>query len=325
MEKIKQLFCFILILCCIACQGDKDTDEGTSAGDLNEISIVIQDVLWNGQIGDSLRKRLAAPLDGLSQEEPLFTLSQYNDASFEGDLTRRRNIIVVEKSDTKDFRFTHDGKCKPQNIFTIKGRSVDELLELIDMHSDEIISTMKRTEIAENQKRNEKAGLLDEKRIADRYGISIKIPKSYSTAMENGKFFWLKKDIPSGNTNILLYSVPYDVLEKNKDILNDIIKMRDSMGRLYIHGTEAGTHMVTEEAYSPYFFMTGFNDKRAFETRGNWEMEGDFMNGPFLNYAIRDDKHNCYLVVEGFIYSPSSPKRDLIMELESVIKSIKFL
>lgn len=321
---MKQLLCFVFILC-IACKSDKDTTNGASAGNINEISIVISDVLWNGEVGDSLRKRLAAPIDGLSQEEPLFTLSQYNGASFEGDLTRRRNIIVVEKSGKMDFKFKQDSKCTPQNVFTITGKTIDDLVALIDMHSEEIISTIKNTEISENQKRNEKSGLLTEKGFASRYGISIKVPKSYSLPVKSDGFLWLKKDIPSGNTNILLYSVTDNVIEKNKDILNNIIRMRDSIGSLYIHGTEAGTYMVTEEAYSPSFFMTGFNNKSAFETRGNWEMKGDFMNGPFLNYAIRDDKHNCYLIVEGFIYSPSSPKRDLIMELEAIIKSIKFL
>lgn len=325
MKRIRQLLYVVFILCCISCEKNKHAGDSESAGNINEISIVVEDVLWNGEVGDSLRKRFAAPIDGLSQEEPLFTLNQYNDASFEGDLTKRRNIIVVEKSAKKDFKFAQDGKCAPQNVFTIKGRSIDELLELIDMHSDEVIRTIKQTEIAENQKRNEKAGLLDEKRFAGQYGISIKMPVTYNYALENDKFLWLKKDIPSGNTNILLYAVPYHALERNKDILNNIITMRDSVGSLYIHGKEPGTFMATEEAYSPYLFMTSFNDKRAFETRGNWEMKSDFMNGPFLNYAIRDDKRKCYLIVEGFIYSPSSPKRDLIMELEAIIKSIKFL
>ena len=49
------------------------------------------------------------------------------------------------------------------------------------------------------------------------------------------------------------------------------------------------------------------------------------MNGPFINYAVRDDKNNSYLIIEGFIYSPSSPKRDLIVELESIIRSAEFL
>jgi hypothetical protein len=325
MKRLKQTVVFVFVLCCIACNKDKHNDADASKGNINEISIVISDVLWNGEIGDSLRKKLAAPVDGLTQEEPLFTLNQLHDKSFDGSLKKGRNIIVIDKDSKKGYAFVRNNYCAPQNVFTITGRSIDEILELIDMHSDEIIRTIRQTEIAENQQRNIRLGLLDEKKIESQYNISIKVPSTYSYALQNENFVWLKKDIPSGNTNILLYKVPYGVIEKDKTIGPNIIKMRDSIGSEYIHGQEHGTFMVTEEAYSPYLFMTSFNDKSAFETRGNWEMKNDFMSGPFLNYTIRDDKHNCYMVIEGFIYSPSSPKRDLVIELESIIKSVKFL
>lgn len=325
MKRLKQTVVFVFVLCCIACNKDKHNDADASKGNINEISIVISDVLWNGEIGDSLRKKLAAPVDGLTQEEPLFTLNQLHDKSFDGSLKKGRNIIVIDKDSKKGYAFVRNNYCAPQNVFTITGRSIDEILELIDMHSDEIIRTIRQTEIAENQQRNIRLGLLDEKKIERQYNISIKVPSTYSYALQNENFVWLKKDIPSGNTNILLYKVPYNVVEKDKTIGPNIIKMRDSIGSEYIHGQEHGTFMVTEEAYSPYLFMTSFNEKSAFETRGNWEMKNDFMNGPFLNYTIRDDKHNCYMVIEGFIYSPSSPKRDLVIELESIIKSVKFL
>jgi hypothetical protein len=327
MKRLKQTVLFVFVLCCLACEKDKHTDAGVSSGNINEIAIVISDVLWNGEVGDSLRKKLAAPVDGLTQEEPLFTLNQLHDKSFDGSplLKKNRNIIVIDKGAKKDFQYTKNNYCSSQNVFTLTGKSIDDLLDLIEMHGDEIIRKIKETEIAENQKRHEKAGLLDAKKFAGQYHIAIKMPASYSYAVENKNFLWLKKDIPSGNANILVYRVPYPVIEKDKTIINNIIKMRDSIGSLYIHGQEAGTFMVTEEAYSPYIFMTSFNDKRAFETRGNWEMANDFMNGPFINYAIRDDKNNSYLIIEGFIYSPSSPKRDLIIELESIIKSVTFL
>ncbi|RDI08013.1 DUF4837 family protein [Flavobacterium sp. AG291] len=326
MIRLKQTLVLVFVLCCIACKKDKHDDADASKGNINEISIVISDVLWNGEVGDSLRKRLAAPVDGLTQEEPLFTLNQLHDKSFDGSLKKGRNIIMIDKDNDakKGFSFVRNNYCAPQNVFTIKGKSIDEILELIDMHSDEIIRTIRQTEIAENQQRNIKNGLLDQKIILNQYNIDIKVPSTYRYAVKNKDFIWLKKEITSGNTNILLYKVPFEVIERNKTIATDIIKMRDSVGSRYIHGKEAGTYMVTEEAYSPYFFMTSFNDKSAFETRGNWEMKNDFMNGPFLNYVIRDNKHNCYLVIEGFIYSPSSPKRDLIVELESIIKSVKF-
>ncbi|AXG73647.1 DUF4837 family protein [Flavobacterium arcticum] len=324
MKRIKQIVFFVFVLCATACKDDSDADAVASKGNINEISIIINDVLWSGDIGDSLRKKLAAPVDGLTQEEPLFTLNQYHESTFDEALKKGRNIIIINKGGEKEYTSKKNSFCTPQNVFTFSGKSIDDLLDLIEMHSDEIIMKIKETEICENQKRNRKAGLLDTIPFKEQFGISIMVPATYTYAIENDKFVWLKKDIPSGNTNILLYSVPYETIEQEKTILSNIISMRDSIGSLYIHGQEENTYMKTEEAYSPYLFMTSFKDNRAFETRGNWEMENDFMNGPFLNYAIRDDKHQCYLVIEGFIYSPSSPKRDLIIELESIIKSLQF-
>jgi hypothetical protein len=324
MKRVQQILALAVIICCTLSCGNKDTS-AASQGEINEISIIISDVLWNGEVGDSLRKKFAAPVDGLTQEEPIFTINQYHSQSFGGNLKRGRNIIFVEKDGKKEFDFKQDKTCSPQNTFTLGGKNTAELLQVIQMHADEIIKTIRLTEIMVNQQRNEKAGLMDVNTFKSKYGIAIKMPAAYSPALQNGDFLWLKKEISGGNTNMLLYRVPFSVIENKKDILNNIIKMRDSIGTRYIHGQEQGTYMVTEEAYSPYVFMTSFNDKRAFEMRGNWEMKNDFMNGPFVNYAIRDDKNKCYLVIEGFIYSPSSPKRDLIVELESIIKSVIFL
>lgn len=322
MKRLKQILFFVAAISLIACKSDHN--KAASTGNINEIAIVVSDVLWNGEVGDTLRKRFAAPVDGLTQEEPIFTLNQFNHKAFTGDLSRGRNIIIVEKSDKNDFGFKHNKNCTPQNIFTIKGKSIDDLLHLIEMHADEVIMKIRDTEIAEYQARHVKDGLLA-KGLLSGFGITAEIPSKYGVAMRNDNFLWLKKDIPSGNTSLMIYTVPVDVIEKDKMIISNIIKMRDSIGNTYIHGQDAGAFMKTEEAYSPYIFMTSFRDKRAFETRGNWEMENDFMNGPFVNYAIKDDKTNSYLIVEGFIYSPSSPKRDLLVETESIIRSVRFL
>lgn len=321
---IQRIFYLIVALCIISCRNTESESANTSSGNINEISIVVNDALWNGDIGNSLRHRFAAPVDGLTQEEPLFTLNQYHEGTFDEIQKKGRNIIIINKDDNKGFTSTENNYCSPQNIFTFSGTTNDTLLQLIEMYSDEIIRKIKATEIAENQKRNKNAGLLSKEKFKEQFGISIMLPVTYDFAVEEEDFIWLKKDIPSGNTNILLYKVPYNSIERDKMILNNIISMRDSIGSLYIHGQDNGTYMKTEEAYSPFLFMTSFKERRAFETRGNWEMEKDFMNGPFLNYAILDSKNHCYLVIEGFIYSPSSPKRDLIIELESIIKSVQF-
>lgn len=322
-NRLRQILFPVFALAFFACSPDKKELQ-SSTGSINEITIIISDVLWNGEVGDALRRKFASPVDGLTQEEPLFTLSQYYDRSAPKRSTAR-NIIVVEQGGAPAYSFVNNRNCKPQNLFTITGKTIDDLLEKIDMHGDEIIMKVRDTEFAQLRKVNKAAGLRSDAELRKNFGIGLEIPKTYSFAIKNESFFWLKRDIPSGNASLLVYKVPFETIEKDKVIISNIIKMRDSIGNMYIHGQEPGTHMVTEEAYAPYVFMTSLNDRRAFESRGNWEMENDFMSGPFLNYAIRDDKNQCYLVVEGFIYSPSSPKRDLLAELESIIRSIKFL
>jgi len=324
MKRIKQIVLFVLVLSLVACRNNQDADKAAvSAGNINEVSIIINDGLWNGEVGDSIRKRLAAPVDGLTQEEPLFTLNQYHEKTFEGVINKNRNIVIIDRGPKNDFQLKRNRDCTHQNIFTITGKSIDDLLNLIQMHSDEIIKTIHETEIAENQSRTTKAGILDDSEIKNLFGITIKVPSAYNYAVKNDSFVWLKKEIPSGNASLLIYRTPVAVIEKDKTINSNIIKMRDSIGNMYIHGQEPGIYMITEEAYSPYVFNTSLKEKRAIETRGNWEMES--MNGPFINYAIKDEKNGCYLIIEGFIYSPSAPKRDLLLELESIIRSINFI
>lgn len=328
MKKVQQIVALCLLVCCTFSCKKSTVAKAISEGEVNEVNIIISDVLWNGAVGDSLRKKFAAPVEGLTQEEPLFTLNQYHGQAFDADIKKGRNIIFVEKTETdnkQNYNYRQNDYCTPQNIFTLTGRNTAQLQDAIRIYSDEIIKTIRQGEITVNQRRNEKLGLRDTTFFAKAYGISMKVPVTYRYALKNDNFIWLKKEISGGNTNLLLYRVPYIALEKDKDMVNNIIKMRDSIGNMYVHGQETGTYMVTETAYSPSMFMTSFTDKRAFETRGNWEMKNDFMNGPFINYSIRDDKNKCYLVIEGFIYSPSSPKRDLILELESIIRSVKFL
>jgi hypothetical protein len=134
----------------------------------------------------------------------------------------------------------------------------------------------------------------------------------------------MKSEIISGNSSLLLYQIPFKRIHANNAV-NDIVKTRDSIGKLYIHGSDRGTKMVTEEAYSPYFLETTLAGKKTFETKGTWQMKNDFMSGPFINYAIFDKENNRILVLEGFCYAPSKEKRDLMFELESIIKSIQFI
>jgi hypothetical protein len=295
-----------------------------SSGKINHLSVIIENQLWNGEVGDSIRNIFAAPVDGLPQEEPLYTIKQYAPNLFEGFMTNSRNILVVLKKEDNEFKLVKNEFAKPQNVAHITGSSVSEIVNLLEKHSPEIIHQFKQTDIVENQRRISKS-LSDDSKIKSRFNASLKLPTAYNYIIEDEKFLWIRKELPSGNASVLIYEVPLNTLQKDTNVIANIIQMRDSIGQKHIEGTLPNTYMITEAAYSPYLFNIMLNGKKTYETKGTWELKNDFMAGPFINYAIRDEKNNRYLVVEGFCYNPSMAKRDIMHELESILKTVKIL
>ena len=80
-------------------------------------------------------------------------------------------------------------------------------------------------------------------------------PENFKTVDDTGDFLWLRQHLTSGiaktgSNNILVYSVP---IKDETKIAENIIAVRNSIGKKYIPGTDPETmHMITEEAYRPY-------------------------------------------------------------------------
>jgi hypothetical protein len=322
----KTLFLIFSVLSlAIACKNTPDKVVlNHSKGKINTLSVVINDQLWDGEIGDSLRKKFAAPVDGLPQEEPLFTINQYPAKFWDGLKSVSRNIIIIRKEERNRFKMVEDQYAAPQNTVYISGRNVAEILDHIEKNADLMIKKFRQTEIEESQEIINKSPL-DDQKIRKKFKISLRLPSTYKYVLEKPGFIWLKREILSGNTSVLIYKVPFKTILKDNNLINNIIKMRDSVGALYIHSRVKNSRMITEESYSPYFFNTLLDRKRAYETKGTWELKNDFMSGSFINYAVLDKKRKRFIVIEGFCYAPSTEKRDLMHELEAIIQSMKTL
>jgi hypothetical protein len=320
---------FFLLLTAVfflSCNNKRDSSTEKTTGEINTISVLIDDQLWKGEIGDSVRNKFASSVIGLPQEEPQFTINQYPIKFLEGFVVNSRNSIVIKKEAVGRFEIKKNEFATPQNVFYISGRNTIEITDTIEKYTLEIIRIMRQTEIAENQRINDTA-LIKTERIKKKFKIALNIPKGYNSVLTRKKFIWFKKEITGGSTSVLIYQIPIKNIENhpNSSVINNIIKMRDSIGSLYIHGTERHSKMITEQAYSPYFFNTKLDGRITYETKGTWEMKNDFMSGPFINYCITDYKNQRMLVLEGFCYAPSKKKRDLMFELEAIIKSVKFI
>jgi Domain of unknown function (DUF4837) len=290
-----------------------------SSGKLNTISVIIDNQLWFGEVGDALRDKLAAPIPELAQEEPLFNINQYPAKLLEGFMTNGRIIIVVKKEGKSRFEINKNQYAKPQLVFHISGFTANEILKILDKEAPRIIALIKQMEISECQRLNQTA-LEKTKKAESKFSIKIDIPASYNCVLEKPNFIWLKKNIISGSASLLVYQLP---LNKFRPNVSEIINIRDSIGKQYIKGIDQNSYLETDKRYTPFFYTKIINRYKVFETLGIWRLKNEHISGSFINYMIFDSRNKRTLVLEGFCNSSLNEKRDLMTELEAILKSFQ--
>lgn len=314
--------CVLLSVVLVSCLKKEANLPRKTSGAINTISVIIEDQLWNGEVGDSIRNKFASPVIGLPEEEPLFTINQFPIQLLEGFATASRAIIIVKKAAENKFEIKKNQYASPQNVFHISGKTAVEILQLLEDYSPEIIRHIKQAEILESQRINQKA-LLPAGLFKKQFQLSIQVPSNFEQVMRKPNFVWFKKNSISGSSSLLLYQLPLNTI-RTTTISTAILSMRDSIGK-YIQGTEPQTYMISETGYTPYFFKSTLDHRLAYETRGTWQLQNDYMSGPFINYTIVDSINKRLVVLEGFCYSPSKEKRDVMHELDAIMHSVHVL
>lgn len=310
------------ILLLIACNNDGKRILSTSSGNINSLSVVIDNELWQGSIGEKIRTIIGAPVYGLPQDEPLFTMHQIPTSVFTDFATKNRTVLKIEKGKPANTKFLKNVYAKPQKVILVTGNTIQEINEQLELQRQKIVAVFKNEEIKEKQRRI-KISLGKDNNIEEALGLTIKFPSVYRIAKEDSSFFWIRRDIKTGSMNLMVYELPLDAISAGDDAINDIIRIRDSIGKAHIPGPVDGSYMITEEAYTPFLNKTIIDNKPALETRSTWEVENAFMAGPFINYIVEDKINNRLVVLEGFTFAPSVGKRNHMFELEAIIRSLK--
>ena len=92
-----------------------------------------------------------------------------------------------------------------------------------------------------------------------------------------------------------------------------------------IPGPLDGTYMAVERRIEPVSKKITLDGRYCIETRGLWRLIGDFMGGPFVNYAFTSPDNKQFIMLTGYVYSPRKPKRDFMMQAESICHTVQFL
>lgn len=314
MKRIAIILFFLIIT--LSCSDNQQKLLPASSGNINNISVVTSDELWDGAVGDIIRENFGRPIYGLPQIEPVFSLSHIPSKVFSGFATKSRTILKVdisEKEGVFNFKNTY---ASPQRIIQITANSVDKIIEIINENLNSIYSTMYLNEIREKQRRISK-NLNQTKAIKNSTGLTLRFPSAYRVAKVDSNFVWIRRDIETGSVN--LFVSRYN--DKNN---SSIVKIRDSISKHHIPGPIENTFMSTDPIYTPSSQQISVRGKKILETRGLWEIKGQFMAGPFLNYRFESNTNQDeYIMLDGFVYSPGSSKREYVFELEAIMRSLK--
>ena len=315
------LFALIALVSC----NNNETKEAykqKSVGNINSLQILITDELWSDSVGEEIRNYFAAPTEGLPQEEPLFSINQMDPSTFSGFIKSNRLFLHVTIGKEDKFTLVTNKYAKPQTGAIITAKTKQGLIKLIAENQEEIIKAFFKSEIKERQRRTSISPLVIDS-LKERFGLNIKMPSAYRIAHKGADFYWIRKDLKkTGSTNILIYEVPLNSISSDSNALREILTIRDSIGGYHLPVEDNG-RFGTDYSYSPNFYITELDENFAYKTKGVWDVKGEFMAGPFLNYAVKDEKNNRYLIIEGFTFAPAERKRNLQFELESIIKSAK--
>lgn len=316
----------VLSLTLLTSCGDKNASKEKflpdASGAINNVSVVTENDLWDGRVGEAIRNVLAKPIYGLPQDEPTFTISQIPTSVFSGFVTKNRTVLKIETNKKAGITISDNVYAKPQKVIVVSGKTKEEIIDVLKANETKIIDTFRNEELSERLRQMAKSPHNFET-IKEKLGLTIEFASVYRKAKETDNFFWIRKDITTGTTNLMIYELPYDAIKRNDSVVNQIIKIRDSIGRAYIEGPVEGSYLITENAYTPFHGETIIDNKPTLETKGLWDVKNAFMGGPFINYAIEDKINKRWVVVEGFAFAPSVEKRNYMLELEAIIKSVK--
>lgn len=286
-----------------------------------ELLVVTPREVWASSVGDTLKSIFGTEVEWVNQVEPIFDLQNMAPEGF-NDLSRRhRNLLMVNikpQTDSVTFRVTPDKWANNQILITLDAPSDSSAANYLSENRDVIVSwlsNVERDRMASRGKKHSDAKI--NQLIKDKFGVVMSIPTGYRIRKDTTNFLWVSYEMPLASQGFFIYTF------KRKDGKLDILGERN-IAAAQIPGPSAGSFMSTDTIFRPEVQGVVLNGREWVEVRGFWNVKGDFMGGPFMDYVTFDKANDRYVAIDMYVLSPSPkyPKRNYIRQLESLMMNV---
>jgi len=332
---MKQLIKFapilFLSLILISCGNNSTTAPRKSSGKTAEIIVVTNyDTKWEGKVGEAIRNFFNQDYEVLPQSEPLFEIAHAPMENFNHTkmFQSHHNILIVDidkNSNEPSIEARKDVWSSPQRVINITAPTDEAFVSFFEENKQTIWKILMDSEyerLIKTYRAFRDWDIMNS--LRESFHFTMEVPSGFYIAKESAGFAWIRKETQHNSQGIMIYT--YDFIDTIAFDRSRIISFRNAMTEEYIPGPSEGSYMVVADDYAPVISEEiEFNGMYAIKTSSLWKLVGDFMGGPFVSYTFIDEKRNKVITIDGYAYAPNKPKRDLLIQTEAIIQSLKFV
>ena len=291
------------------------------SGKAGEIIVVMEKPDWEDTLGGDVRDLLACDCPWLAQKEPLYNLVNVVPSAFVDLFKVHRNIILFQvgpQIDTTGIIYKHDVWASPQCVIQLSAPTSAQASELLKEKGPMIISSIEQAErdrVIRNTLRYEERSIYPA--VTKVFGGSPHFPSGYKLRKITDDFAWIADD-KQVYQDVFIYRYP---VEADPFTLDKIVAHRNAILKENVPGMFDGTYMTTSEFFTPTLEYLKYRGRDLVQVRGMWEVQNDFMGGPFVSHSFYSPDGREIYVAEAWVYAPQFDKRQYLRQVESVLYS----
>jgi hypothetical protein len=340
------IFFIVAVVACNTHKNDNPNYLPKATGKPGDVIIIMDSLQWKGELGSAIRNIFRAEVPGLPQPEPMFNviwahpsrlrlLTQIRnlvyvftlDQNSPGSMSLRRQFtpetIAKIEQDTSFYRVTKEDEYSlGQQVMYLFGDTQENLINHLEREGQDIIdyfNTVERDRLTGNLMRT-KGTLGLTSFLRNEQGIELRVPLGYKLADKQHDFVWMRQIEVNQDRDIIIAWKPY---QRESQLLPDsILYWRDRIAAQYLFEDPEfpDSFLVTERLNYPIrAAQVSFNGHYAIQMRALWRTNNFSMGGPYIGYALVDEKAGRLYYIEGFAYAPGKDKREIMRELDAIL------
>jgi hypothetical protein len=341
MKTLRFIPLFLLFL--LACDHSKLDTKPAHTGSPGEFMVITSDKSWDGGLQDLFYDYFGYYAPMLPQPEPEFDIAHFTPAQFSMIIERHRNIFIVNIDPNRPagqgyIKVIKDKWAKSQLVIEIEANNIDEVNTLLQKDADNLVKLI-------NDKENIR--LKDRflvyksepmmQYVQQKFDFNLVIPEGFklsTPAVDSTGFFWLQREQSSVKggiayyiiQNLVIYYLPHESDASFSDA--NLLKWRDRYAKNITSKAE-NSYMQTVYSFEDMdLYPVGedvvIDGQYGRLIQGLWNMQGDFMGGPFVSLSTYDENKKMILTIEGQVYAPKFDKREYLRQMEAILFSLHF-